>query len=89
MRDKYWHIKFPQGWDITLKNAWIRIEQLPDDNYSLGQYEFFLENTDKLSFNVDTIFNLYNNMLNIDYIVKVKKTYDNSLALEILEWAEH
>lgn len=92
LTDKYFHILFEeQGIDLTLKNAWIRVEQVSTDDYKLKEYEFFLENIDHLNFIEKTMFRLYNDMLDIDYLCEVVKSYDsndNFLALKIIEWQE-
>lgn len=90
MTDKKFHILFEQQeFDFKLSNAYIRLERNDSDDYELGDYEFFLENIDHLDFNVDTIFRLYNDMLDISYVCIVVKTYPNKLALKIIEWSEY
>lgn len=88
-QDKYFHILFEDiGLDLTLKCAWIRVEQVADDDYELGDYEFYLEMIDNLYFNEDTILRLYNDMLDVNYLCKVIKRYDDKLVLRIIEWQE-
>lgn len=83
MTNKHYHILFEdKGYDFTLKEAEIILD------HSLGEYEFELRNISNLNFDVDTVFTLTNDMLNIRYLVKVKKTYDDRLILKILEWQE-
>lgn len=88
MNDKYYHIKFAKGWDITLKNAWIRVEQIDTDDYVLGGWEFFLESIDNFTLDEKMQFRLTNDLFHSDYLCEVVKSYDNMLALKILEWQE-
>jgi len=83
MKENYYRIKI-KDFDFTLKNAWIRVENVSDDDYTLNIFEFYLESVDHLTFEPKTIFRLSNEYQHINYECEVIKTYDNSLLLKVI-----